>query len=85
LNRSVAEFLVIAELTPRQKDAYRLMLDAAPKIWGRLTDSTNLTVTHGDMHWWNFLFPQLKPECRPVSKKPWGISDGMLFRKGAPR
>lgn len=58
LNRSVAEFLVIAELTARQKDAYRLMLEAAPKIWGRLTDSTNLTVTHGDMHWWNFLFPK---------------------------
>ena len=59
LNTSVAEFIESAssELTAKQKDSYRLMLNAAPRIWGRLTDAKGLTVTHGDAHWWNFLYP----------------------------
>jgi len=60
LNTSVAEFIQSGsgeELTAKQKDSYRLMLNAAPRIWGRLTDVRGLTVTHGDAHWWNFLYP----------------------------
>jgi hypothetical protein len=46
------------ELTPEQKDIYRLMDAAAPRIWRRLTQASGLTVVHGDMHWWNFLYPR---------------------------
>jgi hypothetical protein len=59
LNESVTEFVSTGstQLSPKQRAAYRLMLDAAPRIWGRLTDPGALTVTHGDTHWWNFLYP----------------------------
>jgi hypothetical protein len=58
LEKSVAEFSEAARLTADQKGAYRLMMGNANRIWGRLTDRTNLTVTHGDLHWWNFLYPR---------------------------
>jgi hypothetical protein len=59
LNKSVGEFIgsSAVALTAKQRIAYRVMLKAAPKIWGRLTDPCGLTVTHGDAHWWNFLYP----------------------------
>jgi hypothetical protein len=59
LNESVTEFITSdpVGLTAEQTAAYRMMLDAAPRIWGRLTDVRGLTVTHGDAHWWNFLYP----------------------------
>ena len=44
-------------LSTSRRETYRKMLAAAPNIWGRLCDPSGLTVTHGDMHWWNFLFP----------------------------
>jgi hypothetical protein len=58
LEKSVRRFFDAAQLTAKQKAACRVMLDAAPSIWGRLTDPRGLTVTHGDMHWWNFLYPK---------------------------
>ena len=58
LKESVPEFLKAAELTTSQRGEYHRMLDAAHLIWGRMTRSTHLTVTHGDLHWWNFLYPR---------------------------
>lgn len=58
LHRNVTDFLAVADATPKQIDAYGRMLDAAPRIWGRLSQRQGLTVTHGDMHWWNFLLPK---------------------------
>jgi thiamine kinase-like enzyme len=58
LNRTVPEFLKVAELTSAQRDAYGRMLASADKVWGRLARTDHLTVTHGDMHWWNFLYPK---------------------------
>ena len=46
-----------SELTSGQKHAFKLMLAHADRIWGRLKDRRGLTVTHGDAHWWNFLYP----------------------------
>lgn len=45
-------------LTVKQRRAYDLLLSSRYKIWGRLTDPEGLTVTHGDAHWWNFLYPR---------------------------
>ena len=58
LNMNVRRFLKIAELSPEQEQVYDRMLAAADRIWGRLSRPIHLTVTHGDMHWWNFLFPR---------------------------
>lgn len=57
LTKNVAEFAEVVQLTGKQRDMYTQMLEAAPKIWGRLLDPVGLTVTHGDLHWWNFLYP----------------------------
>lgn len=58
LNVTVPRFLKVAGLTIEQDLAYRQMLDAAETIWGRLSRPEHLTVTHGDLHWWNFLYPK---------------------------
>ena len=57
LNITVATFLKAAQLSTKQKEAYRQMLANADRIWGRLLRPDHITVTHGDMHWWNFLYP----------------------------
>jgi hypothetical protein len=72
LNKNVAEFSGDAELTEKQKDAYHLMLAAADRIWGRMTRQDHLTVTHGDMHWWNFLYPK-DPRTHAVHIFDWQL------------
>lgn len=44
-------------LSVKQRNIYDRLLTSKLKIWGRLTDAKGLTVTHGDAHWWNFLYP----------------------------
>ncbi|HEX6280295.1 MAG TPA: oxidoreductase family protein [Pyrinomonadaceae bacterium] len=60
LERSVTKFVreLGSELTPAHQRAFEFMLSRSRSIWGRLTDRAGLTVTHGDVHWWNFLYPQ---------------------------
>jgi hypothetical protein len=72
LNKDVADFLKFAELTSRQRLAYDMMLRSAPKIWGRLTERRGLTVTHGDLHWWNFLYPK-DVSCDSVRVFDWQL------------
>ncbi len=72
LNESVHEFLVAARLSEVQKDAYRQMLGAADRIWGRMTRPDHLTITHGDMHWWNFLYPN-DPRADSVRVFDWHL------------
>lgn len=72
LNRSVQDFLAAMELTEKQKDAYRRMLTSADVIWGRLTRRDHLTVTHGDTHWWNFLYPN-DPRTHAVHILDWQL------------
>lgn len=59
LENNVADFLSMAvnDLPAKQRLGYDLMVSNADRIWGRLTRRKGLTVTHGDCHWWNFLFP----------------------------
>ena len=60
LERDVSTFVADAgdQLTIEEKRSYSMMLNAAGTIWGRLTVRGGLTVTHGDAHWWNFLYPR---------------------------
>lgn len=45
-------------LSVKRRKIYERLLASKYKIWGRLTDATGLTVTHGDAHWWNLLYPR---------------------------
>jgi hypothetical protein len=60
LDRSVSNFVenLGNRLSDDQKVVYRRLLMSSEKIWGRLTVPEGLTVTQGDMHWWNCLYPQ---------------------------
>jgi Ecdysteroid kinase-like family len=44
-------------LSVKQHKIYDRLLSSTYRIWGRLTDASGLTVTHGDAHWWNLLYP----------------------------
>lgn len=44
-------------LSVKRRKIYDRLLASKLNIWGRLTDAKGLTVTHGDAHWWNFLYP----------------------------
>jgi hypothetical protein len=44
-------------LSAERRKIYDRLLSSKYRIWGRLTDSAGLTVTHGDAHWWNLLYP----------------------------
>ncbi len=72
LRKNVAEFSAVAELTEGQKDSYRRMLAAADQIWGRTMRPDHLTVTHGDTHWWNFLYP-IDPATNSVHVFDWHL------------
>ncbi len=60
LDRSVIAFMDFLgdELSPQRRKMYEHLLDNKYAIWGRLTDARGLTLTHGDVHWWNFLYPR---------------------------
>jgi hypothetical protein len=60
LEKSVPRFLAFLgdELSTERRQAYQRMLASSRKIWGRLTQPEGLTLTHGDTHWWNFLYPK---------------------------
>lgn len=44
-------------LSDKQRKIYDRLIVTKLKIWERLTDAVGLTVTHGDAHWWNVLYP----------------------------
>lgn len=60
LNLSITRFLRFAgdDLSITERETYGRMLVSCRTIWGRLTRPAGLTLTHGDTHWWNFLFPK---------------------------
>lgn len=59
LEKTVSDFIERSGvmLLAEHREAYRLMLIHSEQIWGRLMDQNGLTITHGDCHWWNFLYP----------------------------
>lgn len=45
-------------LLPRRLKTYERILAGPLTPWRRMLRREGLTVTHGDAHWWNFLFPR---------------------------
>jgi hypothetical protein len=80
LNVSVNRFLDFLgdDLSAVRHDIYKRMLASSDKIWGRLTDRSGLTITHGDAHWWNFLYPRdpHKEQTRIFDWQLWHIDLG---------
>ncbi len=47
-----------AHLSTEQRRLFAQIIETFPRPWVRLTNARGLTVTHGDAHLWNFLFPR---------------------------
>jgi hypothetical protein len=45
---------------------YEKILSGRMTPWRRMLSREGLTVTHGDAHWWNFLFPRAARGCPAV-------------------
>jgi len=58
LSVSVDEFKATHQLPRDHVGARDLMVENSEMIWGRLTTRRGLTLTNGDLHWWNFMFPK---------------------------
>jgi thiamine kinase-like enzyme len=44
-------------LSPERRDLYQRLLDRAPRLLARYGSHRNLTLIHGDAHWWNCFLP----------------------------
>jgi len=80
LERSIAAFLSYLgdDISADKRRIYERLLLSSRKIWGRLTDPAGLTVTNGDLHWWNFLYPKYptKDRIRIIDWQLWHIDLG---------
>lgn len=45
-------------LTPARRARYEQVLAGSMHPWRRMLTRAGLTLTHGDAHWWNFLYPR---------------------------
>ena len=60
----------------RRKKIYQMVFDKAPGlIWPLLSDHKKLTVTHGDAHFRNFLYPNNRENsrCAIFDWQSWGV------------
>jgi thiamine kinase-like enzyme len=48
------------------------VINSFPRPWVRLSSARGLTLTHGDAHTWNFLFPRA-PDARRVYLIDWQL------------
>lgn len=65
-------------LSAERRKIYDRLLSSKYKIWGRLTSAAGLTVTHGDAHWWNLLYPRdtVKHRVRLFDWQLWHVDVG---------
>jgi hypothetical protein len=51
-------------LSTSERRLFERVVAVFPRPWARLTEAKGLTVTHGDAHQWNFLFPRAPHDGR---------------------
>lgn len=56
LDRFTSRFVDI--LPPERHEFYARLVDQAPRLLARYASQRNLTIVHGDAHFWNFFLPQ---------------------------
>jgi hypothetical protein len=60
-------------LPPGRRDIYQRLLDRAPDLLARYSSHRNLTLIHGDAHWWNCFVPRDGGEVRLIDWEDWSI------------
>jgi thiamine kinase-like enzyme len=60
-------------LSPERRDLYQRLLDRAPDLLARYSSHRNLTLIHGDAHWWNCFVPREGGEVRLIDWEDWSI------------
>jgi thiamine kinase-like enzyme len=62
-------------LTPERRDLYQRLLDRAPDLLARYSSHRNLTLIHGDAHWWNCFVPHHSGDdnVRLIDWEDWSI------------
>ncbi|MEW6737297.1 MAG: hypothetical protein AB1489_38800 [Acidobacteriota bacterium] len=74
VEKNVVSFVAFLgdRLSVEQRKIYDRLLASKYKVWGRLTGVAGLTVTHGDAHWWNLLYP-CDPDRHQVCLFDWQL------------
>jgi thiamine kinase-like enzyme len=65
------------EYIPRERrDLYERLIEQMPYLLARMVARRNLTVIHGDAHWWNLFLPQQADgdEVRFIDWETWHVS-----------
>jgi hypothetical protein len=52
-------------------EIYRRLIDQAPRLLARLDSRRNLTLVHGDAHWWNCFVPRDNGNVRLIDWEDW--------------
>jgi thiamine kinase-like enzyme len=60
-------------LSPERRDLYQRLLDRAPDLLARYSSHRNLTLIHGDAHWWNCFVPREGGDVRLIDWEDWSI------------
>jgi hypothetical protein len=74
VEKNVVSFIAFLgdRLSVERRKIYGRLLASKYKVWGRLTEVAGLTVTHGDAHWWNLLYPR-DPDRHRVCLFDWQL------------
>jgi thiamine kinase-like enzyme len=62
-------------LPPERRDLYGRLIDRAPRLLARYRSKSNVTIVHGDAHFWNFFLPRAGAGggVRLLDWENWGI------------
>ena len=60
-------------LSPERRDLYQRLLDRAPRLLARYSSHRNLTLIHGDAHWWNCFVSRDGGDVRLIDWEDWSI------------
>jgi hypothetical protein len=70
-------------IPPERRNLYRRLLDRAPDLLARYSSHRNLTLIHGDAHWWNCFVPRHGgDDVRLLDWEEWSIdtaSDDLAY------
>jgi hypothetical protein len=61
-------------VSPERRVLYERLLDQSPRVLARLHSRRNLTLVHGDAHWWNCFLPHdAGDDVRLIDWEGWSI------------
>ena len=61
-------------MPPERRELYRRLLDQGPRLLARLHARRNVTLVHGDAHWWNCFVPRdASGDVRLIDWEGWSV------------